>query len=68
MNANLQQGLKVATIAGSAVIAIGAVTQLVGKPITIKGSWLPILTVLVGVSAFSYAMTSDVSFIPKTGK
>ena len=66
MNPQVQQGLKLIVMGGSAVIAVGAVTQLVGKPFSIKTSWMPVVTLLVGVSAFSYAMTSEVSFIPKT--
>lgn len=60
-----QDVLKWTTIGGSAVISVGAIMALT-KVKDVKSAIMPLVTLLVGVSAFSYAMTEKVGFIPKT--
>ena len=60
-----QDILKWTTIGGSAVISVGAIMALT-KVKDVKSAIMPLVTLLVGVSAFSYAMTEKVGFIPKT--
>jgi hypothetical protein len=59
-----QQILKWTVVGGSAVIAANAIMQLT-KTTSIRGAVMPVITLLVGVSAFSYALTADkISFLP----
>ena len=61
-----QQVLKMTTIGGSSILAVGAIMQLT-KVKSISEAIMPVLGLLVSVSAFSYAMSAEeVSFIPKT--
>ena len=60
-----QEVLKWTVVGGSAVIAVGAVMQLT-KSTNLKSAIMPLVTLLVGVSAFSYAMTAEkVGFVPE---
>ena len=58
-NANLQKAMKVATIGGSAILVLNAAMSLT-KATGIKSAALPLVTILVGVAAFNYAMGSTV--------
>lgn len=63
-----QQILKWTVVGGSAVIAANAIMQLT-KTTTIKGAVMPVITLLVGVSAFSFALTAEkISILPTTGE
>jgi len=67
-----QKVLQPAVMIGGAVIAIGAGAELI-KHITKKSvtatNWvMPAVTLLVGVSAFSYAVSGqEVRILPKAG-
>ncbi len=54
-NPTVQKGLRIATIGGSAILAVGAVYHLT-KVKSWKEALMPALVILVSVSAFSYAM------------
>jgi hypothetical protein len=58
-NANVQKAMKVVTIAGSAVLVLNAAIALT-KATGFKSAAMPLVTILVGVAAFNYAMGSTV--------
>lgn len=59
-NPTIQKGIKVATIAGASVLVVNAVMGLT-QATTVKGAIMPIVTILVGVAAFNYALQSKTS-------
>jgi len=60
-NPNLQKAMKVVTIGGSAILVLNAAMQLVNaKPLSLKSAAMPLVTILVGVAAFNYAMGTSV--------
>lgn len=67
----INTGAKWATVAGSAVIAVGAINTMVDlgkkKELASMKVAMPVVTLLVAVSAFSWAMTQPVTIVPKTG-
>mgnify|MGYP006266281649 CR=1 FL=1 len=65
-NPNVQKAVKVVTVAGSAIIVLGAGMQLMKQPFTVKGSIMPLVTILVGVAAFNYAMKSSAPTVVTT--
>jgi hypothetical protein len=66
MNTTTQTVLKYTVIGGSVVMVAGAIGQLFTQPISVKGSIMPAISILVGVSAFSYAMSGEeIRIIPK---
>lgn len=66
MNTTTQTVLKYTVIGGSVVMVAGAIGQLVTQPITVKGVIMPAISILVGVSAFSYAMSGEeIRIMPK---
>lgn len=61
-NPNVQKALKIATIGGSSIITIGAAYQIVTnvtKGASAKDYLMPAITLLVGLSAFTYAMSTE---------
>jgi hypothetical protein len=69
MNATIQKGLKVTVIGGSAIIALGSVHQMYKHKWKLKESAFPIITLIVAVSAFSYAMSgAEITLVPSTAK
>ena len=58
-NANVQKAMKVVTIAGSAVLVLNAAMALT-KATGIKSAAMPLVTILVGIAAFNYAMGTSV--------
>jgi hypothetical protein len=56
-NKNVQQAMKVATIAGAAVLVVNSAMKLT-KAKDIKGAAMPLVAILVGVAAFKYAQSS----------
>lgn len=56
-NPTVQKAIKIATVAGASVLVINAATSLV-KVSSPKEAIMPIVTILVGVAAFNYAMKS----------
>ena len=63
-----QDVLKFTVLGGSAVIAVNSIMQLT-KSNDLKSAIMPAITLLVGVSAFSYAMTAEkISLVPTLDK
>lgn len=56
-NRTLQKTVKVATIAGAAVIIVNSVMKLTGVK-SPKEAVMPVISILVGIAAFNYAMTA----------
>jgi hypothetical protein len=56
-NPTLQKTVKVATIAGAAVIVVNSAMKLVGVK-SAKEAVMPVVSILVGIAAFNYAMTA----------
>jgi len=66
MKENTQLVLKYTVIGGSVIMVAGAIGQLVTQPVTAKGVAMPLISILVGVSAFSYAIGGqEIRIIPK---
>jgi hypothetical protein len=57
-NANVQKIVKVVTIAGSAVLVLNSGMALLqaGTSGNFKGAIMPMVSVLVGIAAFNYAV------------
>lgn len=56
-NPTVQKSIKVATIAGASIIVVRSAMQLMGVK-SVKEAIMPVVTILVGVAAFNYAMQS----------
>ena len=60
-NANVQKAMKVVTIGGSAILVLNAAMSLVNaRPLSLKSAAMPLVTILVGIAAFNYAMGSSI--------
>ena len=57
-NPTIQKAVKIATVAGSSVLVINAAMSLM-KVSSPKGAIMLLVTILVGVAAFNYAMKSS---------
>lgn len=58
-NPTVQKSVKVVTIAGSAVLVVGAAMSLFSAK-SVKDAAMPVVAILVGVAAFNYAMKDKV--------
>ncbi len=58
-NPTVQKTMKVVTIAGSAVLVVGAAMNLMSAK-NVRDAAMPIVAILVGVAAFNYAMKDKV--------
>lgn len=58
-NQNVKKGVRVVTIAGSAVLVVGAAMTLFSAK-NIKEAAMPLVAILVGVAAFNYAMKDQI--------
>ena len=56
-NPTIQKTVRVATIAGASVLVISSAMQLMSTK-DLKGAIMPVVSLLVGVAAFNYAMQS----------
>tara|TARA_R110000803_G_scaffold128158_4_gene195566 strand:- start:159 stop:353 length:195 start_codon:yes stop_codon:yes gene_type:complete len=56
-NENLKQAVKVITIAGAAILVVNNGMKLTGVS-TPKGAVMPLVSILVGLAAFKYAMAT----------
>jgi hypothetical protein len=63
-NANVQKAMKVVTIAGSAILVLNAAMSLT-KVTGLKSAAMPLVTILVGVAAFNYAMQGTTVVVEK---
>jgi len=59
-NPTVKKAIKIATIAGSSVLVINAAMSLM-KVSSAKEAIMPLVTILVGVAAFNYAMKTSVA-------
>jgi hypothetical protein len=59
-NVQMKQFVKVVTIAGSTLLVLNSGISLVkaGSAMDFKGAVMPLVSILVGLAAFNYAMTS----------
>lgn len=53
-NANVQSAVKIATVAGSAILVVNSAMKLT-KVRDVKGALMPVVSILVGMAAFKYA-------------
>jgi hypothetical protein len=58
-NPTVKKTVKVVTIAGSAVLVVGAAMNLISAK-NVKDAAMPLVAILVGVAAFNYAMKDKV--------
>jgi hypothetical protein len=58
-NPTVKKTVKVVTIAGSAVLVVGAAMNLMSAK-NVKDAAMPLVAILVGVAAFNYAMKDKV--------
>ena len=66
MKEQTQTVLKYVVIGGSVIMVAGAIGQLTTQPLTLKSVVMPAISILVGVSAFSYAVGgAEIRVIPK---
>ena len=66
MKEQTQTVLKYVVIGGSVIMVAGAIGQLTTQPLTLKSAVMPAISILVGVSAFSYAVGgAEIRVIPK---
>ena len=66
METTMQTILKYTVIGGSVIMVAGAIGQLATQPLSLKTAVMPAISILVGVSAFSYAVGGgEIRVIPK---
>lgn len=58
MNPTISKAIRIATISGSAILVVNATKQLIGVK-SVKEAIMPTISILVGVSAFQYALKSN---------
>jgi hypothetical protein len=58
-NPTVKRTVRVVTIAGSAVLVVGAAMNLLSAK-SLKDAAMPVVAILVGVAAFNYAMKDKV--------
>jgi hypothetical protein len=58
-NPTVQKTIRIATIAGSAALVVGAGMQLLSVK-NVREGIMPVVAILVGVAAFNYAMKDKV--------
>lgn len=63
-NPTVQKAVKIATVAGSAILVLNAAMALT-KASGVKSAAMPIVTILVGIAAFNYAIGSGTVTIEK---
>lgn len=63
-NPTVKKTVKVVTIAGSAVLVVGAAMNLMSAK-SVKDAAMPLVAILVGVAAFNYAMRDKVEEVKK---
>jgi hypothetical protein len=59
-NPTIQKTIRIATIAGSSALVIGAGMQLLTVK-SVKEGLMPVVAILVGVAAFNYALKEKIS-------
>lgn len=66
-NPTVQKTVKVATIAGASIIVIRSAMHLMSVK-SVKEAIMPVVTILVGVAAFNYAMQSKPTVVTTENK
>jgi hypothetical protein len=56
-NENVKKAMKFATIGGASVLVVSSALSLT-KVTSLKGAIMPLVSILVGVAAFNYAMNT----------
>jgi hypothetical protein len=59
-NPTIQKTVKIATIAGSAALVVGAGMQMLSVK-NVREGIMPAIAILVGVAAFNYAMKEKIT-------
>lgn len=65
-NPTVQKTVKVATIAGAAVLVVNSAMKLIAVK-SPKEAIMPVVSILVGIAAFNYAMTTKIDEISVKG-
>lgn len=65
-NPTVQKAIKVVTLAGAAILVVRSVTQLMGAKAP-KEAVMPIVSLIVGVAAFNYALQTTPSAVKVIG-
>jgi len=63
-NENVKKAMKFATIGGASVLVVSSAISLT-KVTSLKGAIMPLVSILVGVAAFNYAMNNAPKVEPK---
>lgn len=63
-NPTVQKAVKIATLAGSAILVVNAALALT-KATGVRSAAMPVVTILVGVAAFNYALGSSPVIVKK---
>jgi hypothetical protein len=58
MNPTISKAIRIATISGGAILVVNSATKLIGVK-SVKEAVMPVISILVGVSAFQYALKSN---------
>jgi hypothetical protein len=59
MKTTVSKVVNYATIGGAAILVVGAAKQLLSQPVSLKTSVMPVVSILVGVAAFNYAIKAN---------
>ena len=58
MNPTISKAIRIATISGSAILVVNSATKLIAVK-SVKEAVMPLVSILVGISAFQYALKSN---------
>ena len=58
MNPTISKAIRIGTISGGAILVVNSATKLMGVK-SVKEAVMPLISILVGISAFQYALKSN---------
>ena len=58
MNPTISKAIRIATISGGAILVVNSATKLIAVK-SVKEAVMPLVSILVGISAFQYALKSN---------
>jgi hypothetical protein len=58
MNPTVSKAIRIVTISGGAILVVNSATKLMGVK-SVKEAVMPLISILVGISAFQYALKSN---------
>jgi hypothetical protein len=58
MNPTISKAIRIATISGGAILVVNSATKLMGVK-SVKEAAMPLISILVGIAAFQYALKSN---------